>query len=513
MNSVHFKNTASLLVIASLFSGCATEGFKVSRVKTEEASKAVQAEYDKGAEKFTNQAPIRTFSESDKIYVKKTSIQTPKTDFLPPVFDKKIEVTYNPRASLNDLSTLVNIATKIPVVFSPEIQPEIKNPIIHNGMSESLTVKELLDYTAAKFQGYWKYSNNEIVFFRTETKTFYVSAFQGETEFNSTIANKTMKSDSGVSSNTGQTTTFKAKTEFWKNLTNDIKLFLSKSGSYSVSEHMGMVTVTDTPKVLSEIKSFVDQINEKKTRQVNVSVRVYSVDVNKSQNYAIDWNAIYKASSRYSLSFVTPGATSGLANFSAIISGDSPFSGSSSIIGALEKQGVTALMTENMLSTISGESVPFSSVKEQGYLAQVTSTSVANAGTSVSLTPGTVTAGFSIQMLPIVMNGNEIMLQTAIDFSSIDKIERVSSGTGTNQQTIQTPEKSSKSFIGKYVMKSGETLMLTGFQQLENGYETSGLGNPDATASVLAGGGRTGKDTKRTLVVFLTPMIQERRTQ
>jgi hypothetical protein len=60
-------------------------------------------------------------------------------------------------------------------------------------------------------------------------------------------------------------------------------------------------------------------------------------------------------------------------------------------------------------------------------------------------------------------------------------------------------------------MKSGETLMLTGFQQTDNGYESSGVGSATNTAGMLAGGKRKASGKKSALVIFITPAILERK--
>lgn len=508
---MNILNKSLYLLLPALMSGCATESFLQNKQKSSESAKSAQNEFQGTMDARTKDLARSAYRENDGIYVTKNALQLDKGSDLPEVFNSTISISANPRSSIKDFGSMIMGATGIPVVYSSEISADILQPVMAQGFSESITLKAMLDLLAARHNIYWKYNNREIVMFRQETRVFNVYAFTGNSEFNVNIANLTSSTAQGSQNRTGQSTIVQSKSKFWEDVKNDIKLFISPNGSYAVSENIGIISVTDTPKVLAEVANYVSSINEKKSRQIMISVKVYSVETREEDNYAVDWNAVYNAvSGKFGLSFVSPSATTGLGNFSAIIS-SGQFNGTESVIGALSKQGATALVTENTAVTVSGEAVPINSTKEITYLASVSSTSVANAGTSVSLTPGTVTSGFSMQTLPLVLDGKNLMIQTSIDFSSVDAINTVTSGSGTNQQQIQTPEKSTKSLIGKYVMKSGETLMLTGFQQTENGYESSGVGSATNIAGLLAGGKRKASGKKSALVIFITPAIIERK--
>lgn len=502
---------ALLLAFPVIFAGCATDSFVLNKQRSTETATKAQENFRETMDARTKGLAQSAYRESDGIYVSKSALQLDKTSDLPEIFSKTISISTNPRTSIKDFGSLIMNATGVPVVYTSEIATDILQPVMAQGFSESNSLKSMLDLLSARHNLYWKYNNREIVIFRHETRVFNVHAFTGSSEFNVNIANLTSSTAQGSQNRTGQSTIVQSKSKFWEDVKNDIKLFISPNGSYSVSENVGVISVTDTPKVINEVANYVSAINEKKSRQIMISTKVYSVETREEDNYAIDWNAVYNAvSGKFGLSFVSPSSTSGLGNFSAIIS-SGQFNGTESVIGALSKQGATSLVTENTAVTISGEAVPLNSTKEITYLASVSSTSVANAGTSVSLTPGTVTSGFSMHTLPLVLDGKNLMIQTAIDFSSVDAINEVTSGSGTNQQRIQTPEKSTKSLIGKYVMKSGETLMLTGFQQTDNGYESSGVGSATNTAGMLAGGKRKASGKKSALVIFITPAILERK--
>src|SRR4029077_10929634 len=109
------------------------------------------------------------------------------------------------------------------------------------------------------------------------------------------------------------------------------------------------------------------------------------------------------------------------------------------------------------------------------YLAQVATTAVPNAGTSTSLTPGTVVTGFNITTVPRVLSQGRVMLQFSLGMSDLVKIDSASSG----DNTIQIPEVNTRTFLQEVALNSGSTLVISGFDQHRTDVARTGTGTPE----------------------------------
>ena len=89
---------------------------------------------------------------------------------------------------------------------------------------------------------------------------------------------------------------------------------------------------------------------------------------------------------------------------------------------------------------------------------------------------------------------------------ALEKVDLISgSDTGEEQseggEYIQNPIIESRGFTQEVAMKSGESLVLTGYERVENSAEKRGVGS--ATNSLLGGSATAGK-VRSILVIILT---------
>src|SRR5690606_20954939 len=85
-------------------------------------------------------------------------------------------------------------------------------------------------------------------------------------------------------------------------------------------------------------------------------------------------------------------------------------------------------------------------------------------GTTVELTPGVVTTGFSMSVTPHILDNHRVALQYTVTLSNLDNLATIESGGSS----IQTPEVSTRSFLQRVAMPVGSTLVLAGFEQTRN---------------------------------------------
>ncbi len=496
-------------LLASAIAGCASTAYEHSKEGSLATAKVASAAAEQMMRQPAEAGASRRVFDSPGFWVNKRAIEVrDENERLPALFYSEVRLTHHPRASLRDVITILSANTGLRIAIAPDMQAEAGGPLLNQGFQSATTLKGLLDQLSAQQNVSWRLRNGVIEIFRYDTRVFALAILPGATEFSATLGSSNALSAGGSSVSTGQKVTTGAKTNFWDGVRAEIAQMLTAQGKAVVSESGGTVTVTDTPQALNAIESHVRGINEARTRQVMVSVQIYSVDANTKDNYGINWQAFYTSLSQgYKLNLVSgpaPSVGGGNAQLGVILdSGSARWGNTQAVLSALSSQGHTTLVTSSSQVGMSGDVYPVSVIKEQAYLASVSTTVTANAGTQTSLTPGVTTAGLSVTTVPVVLNGESLVLQNTVEFSTIDAINSVSSGGST----IQTPERTVRSVVNKVSIKSGQTLLLTGFQQTQNGFERSGAGSADSDTALLTGGVRNANAARRTLVVLITPYI------
>lgn len=370
----------------------------------------------------------------------------------------------------------------------------------------------LLDLIAARYNISWEWEGHGVRFFKTKSKTFRLTALPGNTSLKSKIGTQSSGGASGAggaeATSSNANAEQEAGTEFsglsvWTGIEDSVKTMLTADGKITVTPSTGTITVTDTPNVLERVASFVEEQNKSLARQVVINVKVLSVDLTDSDEYGINWNAVYQNVNR-SLGFSLSNAVSpsiGATNMTLSVLSGSNWDGTTAMIDALSKQGRVSQVTSASLVTLNNQPAPIQVARQTAYLASSQTTlGTAGTGNTTTLQPGKVTTGFSMNMIPHILDSNKLMLQYSGDISSLIRIGEVSSGGST----IQTPEVDTRNFLQRVIMNGGETLVVTGFEQFNLSGNTQGVG--DAENLALGGQIKTNKG-KSVLVVLIQPVL------
>lgn len=378
----------------------------------------------------------------------------------------------------------------------------------------------LLNQVTAQLGLSWKYSATDraVTIFYLDTRTYNFYAFSSTTDMQSVVQSGTTSaagtgsgsstsggSSSGISGYSGssQSTTLSLKTSIADDIEQNVKTMLSPVGRMALSRSTGMITVTDRPEILDQVAIYLDAENKNITKQVLLNVKVYSVTLTDKDNLGIDWNMIYKASNgNWSFNLQNTfkdAATNAVSGQVGILDGS--FAGSSAVVKALAEQGRVSVVTSPSVTTLNLQPVPVQVARQTGYLASIQTTNTPDVGSSTSLTPGTVTSGFNMDLLPFVLPNNELLLQYSINISSLIRLRAESSGNNR----IQVPEIDNRIFSQKVRLRSGETLVLSGFDQTAEQGTKAGTGS---AWNFLLGGGANRDTTRDVIVVLITPVIK-----
>lgn len=394
-----------------------------------------------------------------------------------------------------------------------------------SGLAYSGRLSGLLDEVTARLGLAWRYSPAEraVRISYYDTRVFDVYAFGDDQVIESTVrsgmntsagvgsgtSGGSGSSNSGVSGESGssQSTTVRLKSSILADIQNNVKAMLSTApaGRSFLSTSTGTLTVTDRPEVLDRIQAYLDSTNRSISQQVLFNVKVFEVTLNDTDQLGVNWAAVYKSlSNKWNLSLanVVPGiSTSAISGSVGIVNtSSSALAGSNVIIQALAEQGRVSNVRSPSVTTLNLQPAPLQIGNVKGYVAASSTTNTASVGSSTALTPGTITSGFNMTLLPRVMDRDELMLMISINMSSKPTFQTFTS----NSSSIQVPDYDAKSLSPKVKLKSGQTLILSGFDELSEDTNKVGVGEPGFFG---LGGGRTRTSTHSVLVVLITPIL------
>lgn len=369
---------------------------------------------------------------------------------------------------------------------------------------------------------YWHFDDaSGITVSYVDSRTFPIMAMPSATETATTVRAGastssgtsggmagSSSSSSGVNGESGSnsSTSSSIKSDLLGDIEKNLRSLLTPGvGRLQLSASTGNVTVTDTPAALQRIGRYVDSENKKITQQVLLNVKILSVTLKDTDELGVNMDLVYKSMSgkwgfniTNAFSNVASNVTSGSIN---IIDPSDRFSGTSALISALSEQGKVSVVTSPSITTLNLQPAPVQVARTTSYLAGRSTTNSANVGSETSLTPGSVTTGFNMTLLPYIMpETRELLLQYTINLSSLLQIRKV----GTDDNQIEMPEVDSRIFSQRVKLRSGQTLVMAGYEQAADNGTKQGIG--DASFFGL-GGARNRASQRDVIVVVITPVI------
>jgi type IVB pilus formation R64 PilN family outer membrane protein len=373
------------------------------------------------------------------------------------------------------------------------------------------SLRGMLDAIAAMTGNAWRLRKNGIEIFHLDTRVYAINALSKEKKTTQTITNTAgakaqsggEQTSGGAEVTSGQTTEVTTEHAAYAAIETTIKAMLSGEGKVAATGTTGTVTVTDVPMVLDRIGDYVRQLNERLVRQVAVDVVLYSVDTVTSENYAINWDLVYNyMNDNTALNLVSVGQapidSSSLG--ATIVDANSRFDGTKLIFDALSTQGETAIVTRQPMLTLSGQQVPFLATASDSYLAEVSVSQVANVGTQLTLTPRSIVTGIALNVTPMLLDDQSILVEAQIQLSTLKGFRKVGSND-PEQPSIEVPSIDSRDIMQTVRLRSGQTALLTGFEQDRVSGDRRGVGSPDF---MVAGGGRNTEKKRTVLVLAIT---------
>lgn len=377
------------------------------------------------------------------------------------------------------------------------------------------TLKGLLDEIAARYDVSWRYlrENNSVVFFRYETRAISLPLPQGKKKITASInlngggsgggggggsggggasvsGNVSVDQDQtvnpwvsvmqGIRSILGTKKEDRANSSATASTGNDSSIIVDGTNGYAVANpELGIVTVTARPEYMNRVNAYLESVSRRFARNILIDVTVYSVTLDDSAaagvsaNLMLDLFKSRSGSNRLSIvsaQQVTPTGTPGQIIFDRANS-NGTLSSAQVVIDTLSQLGKVSLRTQGQVIALNGQPAPFQNAQEIGYVSQVQTSLVANAGAQTTTTTNTKIVGFTANFLPMVYEDNRILLQYQIQISNLLKMDQIPSGDGY----VQLPQIATQSMQQQAFVKDGQSIMLFGFDQ-NRAQDNSGTG-------------------------------------
>lgn len=521
------------LVLLPLLAVAACAATEKAELRFKGDTKKVNETLPKASEPLPHIEPDNVSVVANGIWIGDSSFRRQRGDALPEVLDVARGVTLVTAGpvTLSEIARQIATTTAIPTRVSDltlddndkEGQADVKMKVDWTGPAT-----DLFNQVAGTFGVDWEHVDGHVRFFRYKTESFTLHAMPGvirtDANVNSGITGSggtsgtpgSSSSSSGGNSSQAnssasqqQITDANANLQVWADMKAAIENIIKGKGTATLSEATGIITIRSTPTVLRQAASFIAAQNDSLTRQVAVTVQVYSIAARDDDQYGVDINAIVQDLGRhYAVNLMGPvsGLGDPLGAINALIVDTNTrgalgrTAGSNAFLRALSTRGDTSLVSNAAATTLNGQPAPISIVTQTSYLAQVTVSQTVNAGTLQSLIPGTVTTGFNLTVLPRILDNGRLQMRYTLALSDLRNLRSISSG----DQTIQVPEVDQRALLQHVMMRSGESLVLAGFEQKQSSIDKAGVGTP---ANIFTGGRNVSGVRRTAIVLVITPHI------
>ncbi|MDR2819467.1 MAG: pilus assembly protein [Desulfovibrio sp.] len=404
-----------------------------------------------------------------------------------------LRVTLRRKGALSEIAESISEMTRVTVQVSatipeslkpgdPDPIPGLPNTIL--SVSYEGPLRGLLDQLSAQSGFGWDYNatTNTIIFARLMVRTFTLLGAPGEIAYNNQITNKSKENSgnrlSGVSGvgqtastedtsvQTSQDNTTKLKFDIWKDTEAVVKSMLSKNGSVATNQAAGTLTVRDNPDNMRQIGAVISDINNKLIRQVALNVQVWALEVTDDGEAGLDLQAIFRNDD---VSIVAGSlATLGRLNTASATIVSGKLKDSTGVLKALKQWGKATQVTSGGGVIMNNQPVPVQAVKRHAYLAGA-SLNTTEYGQTSGITPGEVTSGFSMTVVPHILDKRRLILQYNVSLTALDDMEEFK----TESIVVQLPQVSQRAFSQRTHMQMGQTLVLAGFAQQTQSTNTS----------------------------------------
>jgi type II secretory pathway component HofQ len=197
--------------------------------------------------------------------------------------NRTFSLTFAQPVALQDVLLLLVRGTSLSIVPDPSING------MFIGELKNVTVRQALGLILQPFGLDFSSDGGIIRVFRREleTRLYDVSFLALERVGTTSVGDD----GEGKSGSIARVTT-SAKADVFGDITKGVPTILSDKGTFNVDRKAGLVQVTDTRDRLDRVAVYLDAVQDRVQRQVQIDVRVLEIALNDDTATALDWTAL-----------------------------------------------------------------------------------------------------------------------------------------------------------------------------------------------------------------------------
>lgn len=375
---------------------------------------------------------------------------------------------------------------------------------------EPQALAHILDRVSAHFGVMWRYQNERIEFFRTQTRVFNVRALALDARADASLGlGRSQGSEGFVSASSTQLSS--GEQDAMKTVRARIEPFLSRAGLLvAESGASSSIVVTDTPDVLERIAQYIDYENRAMTRRVRLIFEEITVALDDHAEAGLDWNLVF-SSARIAAALAMPGADSGrVAGSLGVGVGQGPFAGSEAVVRALGEVGQLLRRSSIPMLTLNRRPVTHAVRTTFSYIDRVETTSIPGGSglalPAVSVSQKEETVGSLLTVVPDAQEDGQILLSIAYDNTVAQPLRSVTFGDKANPLQLQQLTIDGNGTVQQLAVQPGQPLVVSGFDRHKEESTERRL-NPGVPA--ILGGSNQVSSQRLTTVLVITAQIEE----
>jgi len=321
---------------------------------------------------------------------------------------------------------------------------------------------------------------------------------------------------SGTASGGSEYKSVEIKTEteadIWKNIEDNLKAMLSKDGKVVVNRQALMVLITDYPKNLKHIDTFLEAVEGSIHKQVMIEAKIVEVQLNDTSREGVNWQFIEGRIGEFLIGgkqvFLNPNilaapSTKAVATtpYFRLFVGSKHLNIENTFIDLLKTQGNINVVSNPRIATLNNQRAVIKVARQDVYFDEQQSVTGGIGGTLATYTPKFITVGLILDVTPQIDNNGNIVLN--IHPILTEKVGAARSPSGSEVPILDVREADTLVRV-----REGETVIIGGLiKDLKKNSDTGTKGLMDLP---LIGWIFRLKETeaqKNELVVLLTPRI------
>lgn len=380
-------------------------------------------------------------------------------------------------------------------------------PIQHLALRE-LPLPDLLDQVAAHYGVYWRYKNQRIEFYRTETRSFAVRVLSQEAQAQASLGLGQSQTDGFLSQSSTQFQTLALPT--LDVIKKRITAFLTLSGTVSAEAGAGnLIIVTDTPDVLAQVGEYLQRENRMATRRVRILFEELTLLLDDTTDLALDWDILLqRAATSWQASHLTEPFSARTSLVGRHTQGSAAGSGAAvralSALGTVVRRQSTPVYTLNRKPVTHALRTTFSYVDKVEAMAAQSNHPWAQPSFSISQKEQTV--GSVLTLLPDVQDDGLVLLSVAYDSTVAQPLKSLSFGDRGAPLQVQQIAIDGSGTVQQIALRVGQVWLVSGFDRHIDASKSQRLG---PQAPLLLGGQQARAEQRWRTVLLVSVQLEE----